>query len=152
MKHFLNHIIIPVKTAVCLTFSASVCILMGMAWLKGWETVPVSLLFSLMLTSLAAGILQIAAFTEIFIKRMAYSWRMTLFAVLFLAVLTAIAVGFQWFPAEQKGSWLIFLGIFLTIFVITSAGFELYFRITGKKYDGLLGQYHKSKEKRPSGS
>ena len=41
-----------------------------------------------------------------------------------------------------------FIIIFIVIFIIMTIGFEVYFRIVGKKYDGLLGQYKKEREKK----
>lgn len=74
---------------------------------------------------------------------MAYPARLLGFAIIFLAVLSVFAWKGQWFPAEEFESWLVFSGIFLVIFVIMTAGYEIYFRITGKKYDGLLGKRQK---------
>ena len=57
-------------------------------------------------------------------------------------------MGFRWFPTGNMLSWLIFLGIFFAIFVVMTLGFEIYFQIQGKKYDGLLGQYRKQQGQR----
>ena len=38
-----------------------------------------------------------------------------------------------------------FLGLFFLIFLVMSIGFEFYFQMTGKKYNGLIGQYRKAK-------
>lgn len=35
--------------------------------------------------------------------------------------------------------------IFLAVLLTMTLGFELYYRISGKKYDGLLGQYRASR-------
>jgi len=69
----------------------------------------------------------------------------TEFCALFLPLLAYIAWVFQWFPMKAE-SWMIFIGIFLVIFAAMTAGFEMYYRITGRKYDGLLGQYRREKE------
>ena len=53
---------------------------------------------------------------------------------------------FNWFPKENIGSWITFMIIFIAIFIVMTIGFEIYFRIAGKKYDGLLGQYKKERE------
>ena len=50
------------------------------------------------------------------------------------------------FPADQAGAWVLFIVIFFLIFLVMTVGFDLYFRVTGRKYDGLLGQYRKEKE------
>ncbi len=145
MKRFLK-VVLPMKTAVCYCFCATVCLYMAAAYCMGWESISLKMLFSLLLLCAAGGVLQVLAFTELAIKRLAYSWRMVVFAVPFFAVLTAIALGFGWFPPEKKGAWGLFTVIFLTIFLVMCAGFEVYFRLSGKKYDGLLGQYRKRRE------
>ena len=60
-------------------------------------------------------------------------------------VLSAIAAGFGWLPAAQPGAWALFFLIFLAVLLTMTLGFELYYRISGKKYDGLLGQYRASR-------
>ena len=93
----------------------------------------------------AGGVLQIVAFTELVIKRLRYTLRLFVFAVPYLAVLSAIAAGFGWLPAAQPGAWALFSLIFLAVLLTMTLGFELYYRISGKKYDGLLGQYRASR-------
>lgn len=139
-------IVMAVKTAVCYCFCGSVCLYMAAAFLLGWEETSLSMLFSLLLVCAAAGLLQVLAFTELVIKGLAYGWRMILFAAPFFAVLTAVALGFHWFPPEVLEAWITFAAIALAIFVAVSAGFELYFSLSGKKYAGLLGQYRKRRE------
>jgi len=90
-------------------------------------------------------VLQIVAFTELVIKRLRYTLRLFVFAVPYLAVLSAIAAGFGWLPAAQPGAWALFFLIFLAVLLTMTLGFELYYRISGKKYDGLLGQYRASR-------
>ena len=138
--------VLAVKTAVCCCFCASVCVYMAVGFCLGWESLSIAMVFSLLLVCAAAGILQVLAFTELVIRRLSYGWRMVLFAVPFFALLTAIALGFHWFPPEMGGAWVTFSAIFLAIFVVVSLGFELWFRLSGKKYDGLLGQYRKKRE------
>lgn len=122
---------------------------MAVGFCLGWESLPISVVFSLLLVCVAAAILQVLAFTGLVIRRLAYGWRMVLFAVPFFALLTAIALAFRWFPPEKGGAWVTFAAIFLAIFVAVSLGFELWFRLSGKKYDGLLGQYRKKREQSP---
>lgn len=47
----------------------------------------------------------------------------------------------------ESGSWLVFLGIFLAVFLVMTLGFELWFRAAGRRYDGILGQYRREREK-----
>ena len=142
MNKFLKGIL-EWKTYVCMMFTGSVIIFWLAAYFQGWEGIPLASLAQLFLLSVIGSLLQGIMFTEWVFKTMAYLARLLGFAVIFLAVLSVFAWKGQWFPAEAFGSWLVFMGIFLVIFVIMTAGYEIYFRITGKKYDGLLGERQK---------
>ena len=72
-----------------------------------------------MFYSLAGGVLQIVAFTELVIKRLRYTLRLFVFAVPYLAVLSAIAAGFGWLPAAQPGTWALFFLIFLAVLMVS---------------------------------
>lgn len=147
MKRFLD-IVMPMKTAACYCYCGTLCYYMAVAFFLGWEGISLSMLFSLLLVCVAAGGLQVLAFTDLVIKKLAYGWRLVVFVVPFFTVLTAIALGFGWFPSQEAGAWGLFALIFLSIFLIACVGFEIYFRLSGKKYDGLLGQYRKAKKDR----
>lgn len=144
MKKFFD-IVMPVKTAACYIFTATMCVYAVLDLVFGWGGLPDNYLFSFLLLSLAGGVLQIVAFTELVIKRLRYTLRLFVFAVPYLAVLSAIAAGFGWLPAAQPGAWALFFLIFLAVLLTMTLGFELYYRISGKKYDGLLGQYRASR-------
>lgn len=132
---------------VCFMYTGCVLIYGAAAFATGEENIQLEILFEIFLISLVGTLLQGIAFDEEWlIRRMAYTGRLILFAGMFLPVLTGIALLFQWFPADRMVSWGIFLGIFLAIFLGTTAAFEVAFRIAGKKYDGLLGQYHRQKK------
>ena len=47
---------------------------------------------------------------------MRYTRRLLLFGVMYVPLLTVIAVAFGWFPASRPGAWLLFLGIALAVF------------------------------------
>ena len=70
-----------------------------------------------------------------------------LFAALFLPVMVLMAVFMRWFPLENPGAWLLFIGLFVAVFAVMTLGFEVYFRIVGRRYDGLLGQYRLQRER-----
>ena len=144
MKKFFD-IVMPVKTAACYIFTATMCVYAVLDLVFGWGGLPDNYLFAFLLLSLAGGVLQIVAFTELVIKRLRYTLRLFVFAVPYLAVLSAIAAGFGWLPAAQPGAWALFFLIFLAVLLTMTLGFELYYRISGKKYDGLLGQYRASR-------
>ena len=98
MKKFFD-IVMPVKTAACYIFTATMCVYAVLDLVFGWGGLPDNYLFSFLLLSLAGGVLQIVAFTELVIKRLRYTLRLFVFAVPYLAVLSAIAAGFGWLPA-----------------------------------------------------
>ena len=103
MKKFFD-IVMPVKTAACYIFTATMCVYAVLDLVFGWGGLPDNYLFSFLLLSLAGGVLQIVAFTELVIKRLRYTLRLFVFAVPYLAVLSAIAAGFGWLPAAQPGA------------------------------------------------
>ena len=48
----------------------------------------------------------------------------------------------------RSGAWVTFFGMFFLTFIGMTIGFDIYFRITGRKYDGMIGQYRKQKEEK----
>lgn len=142
MKKFLKGVL-TWKTYACMMFTGSVAVFLAVAYLLGWDGIPLGVLLQLLLLSVIGSLLQGIMFTEWIIKSMAYPARLLLFAVIFLAVLSAFAWKGQWFPAGKFGNWLVFAGIFFAAFAVMTAGYEIYFRLAGKKYDGLLGERQK---------
>ncbi len=134
------------KTWAGLLFTGTMVLYLVICQVLGEKMAPVSTLWSLLLVSAVGTLLQCLCFTELVIRRMRYTARLMLFCLLFLPVLAAIAWAFRWFPREV-GRWLTFLGIFLVVFVVMTLGFELRFWADGKKFDGLLGQYRREREK-----
>ena len=144
MKKFFQ-VGVAIKELTALCYTATMCIYMIFLWMFEQETVQLSTLFSLLLVCIAAGTMQVAAFSDLLFKKLAYGWRMVVFAVPFFAVLTAFAVGFGWFPTENAGAWLTFIVIFVVIFVTITAGIELYYRLSGRKWDDRLDWYRRRK-------
>ena len=142
MKRFLEGVL-AWKTYACMMFTGSVMVYWAVAYFLGWEGIPLGSLLQLLLLSVAGSLLQGIMFTEWLIKSMAYPVRQLIFAVIFLAVLSVFAWKGKWFPAGEFGNWLVFAGIFLVVFAAMTAGYEIYFRLAGKKYDGLLGERQK---------
>ena len=91
--------------------------------------------------------MQVVAFSNLLFKKLSYGWRMAVFAVPFFAVLTAFAVGFEWFPTENAGAWVSFAVVFIVILAAITAGIELYYRLSGRKWDDRLDWYRRRKEK-----
>ena len=131
MKKFFD-VVIAVKERAALNYTAAMCFYIFFLWLFKQEGASLPMLFSLLVVGVAAGLMQVVAFSDLVIKRLAYSWRMVLFFVVFGAVLTGFAVGFGWFPADQAGAWLMFGGAFVVIFAAIAAGIEIYYRASGR--------------------
>ena len=140
MKNFLEGVM-EWKSWAALTFSGAVVIYIVIALFLGQSEVPIHMIISLLLISSAGTFIQYLAFGPRIIKNMRYTLRMVVFVLPFLALLSATAYFFEWFPREASGYWFTFIGIFLVAFAGMTISFEVYFRATGKKYDGLLGQY-----------
>lgn len=146
MRKFIENVV-TWKSYACFMFTGCVCLYGVIALLFGKTTLEIGTLFQLLLLSALGTLIQGIAFEETWlIKNTKYTTRMIIFIIPFFAMLTFFAFFFKWFPMDRMISWGIFLGIFLAIFIIMTISFELVFRMTGKKYDGLLGQYKKRAE------
>lgn len=145
MKKFLQGVI-EWKIGASLMFTGSVILYIIINLIFGYKTVRISTIFSLLLVSAIGTLIQVTAFSEYILKNVRYSLRLVVFVIPFAIVITACAVLFRWFPAEISGGWIIFIAIFLLAFIGLTIGFEICYRLTGKKYDGLLGQYKKQTE------
>ena len=149
MKQFLKGVI-EWKTSTCYTFTAAVFIYLVFSLLYDNRQMSTSLLWTLFLVCAAASLIQAVCFSTWIFKKMRYTRRSMLFVLLFLPTLTIAAWKGAWFPMERAGAWVMFIGIFFLTFIVMTIGFDIYFRITGRKYDGLLGQYRKQKEDSPN--
>lgn len=145
MKKFMKFVV-EWKAAASLMFTASVMLFLVVCLFRGETVVRTSTVWSILVVSLLGTHIQLLCFTDLVIKKLRYTLRSLLFAVLFLALLAVAAWAFAWFPVGDAGQWLIFVGIFLAVFLVMTIGFEIYFAAAGKKYDGLLGQYRREKE------
>ena len=140
MKKFVQSLS-QVVVNLCISFT--VAVLIYAAFSRG--TLPQGMVWQLLLLSAAATLLQFVFFSGKAVKRLSYLWRMALFAALMLAVVSACAVGFGWFPVENAANWLVFVGVFLALFAAISLAFEVGFRLRRKVYDDALGRYKKGR-------
>lgn len=145
MKKFFEAVM-SIKERTALIYAAGMCFYMFFLFVFKQESAPLPILFSLLLVSVAASIMQLVAFSNLVIKKLAYGWRLVVFVVPFGAILTAFAVGCGWFPTDQIGAWVLFGASFVLIFVAITAGIELYYRLSGRKYDDRLDWYRRNKE------
>ena len=145
MKKFLRWLV-EFKTHACLTFTASVCILMLICWLGGWEeSVNISMLFWLLVASVCVSFLQWLFFASPALGKLRYTIRLLLFTVTLFPVLAAIAWFGGWVPRDQLGAWVLFAVIFLAITGLMTLMYEVIFRITGRRFDQRLEEYHREK-------
>lgn len=136
------------KTGVCLAFTGASVIYLIIAALMGERTVSILTLMGLLVVSVAGTAIQYLCFASPRTEGWRYSLRLGLFALLFFATAVGLRVGVPMDSGEYPSAWLIFFGLFLLAFVVMTAGFEVYYRIAGKKYDGLLGEYKRERGKR----
>ena len=134
------------KISACIAFTAASLVYMLIAFLLGKTTISIAILFSMLLLAAVGSSLQYLCFTQRIIHSLRYSLRLALFSVLFLPIVAAFAWAFDWLPKWDLGSWLTMLLIFIAVLIVMTVGFEIYFHLAGKHYDGLLGEYKRKKE------
>ena len=118
MKKFIRFIG-ELKSWGCLSFTGALCIYMFIDWLYGGEYIRYSLIIQLLAM---CGVITIFGVCEFF------AW------------------AFHWFPMDNLGAWVSFIVIFFVAFIVLCLGFEVYFRVLGKKYDQALGRHRKRPE------
>lgn len=150
MKKFLR-CVMEWKISACISFTASILIYMAIAFFMGEWTVSISVIFSLLILSAVGSFLQYLCFTDRILHCLRYSLRLLLFTALFLPVVAGCAWMFHWLPRESPYAWLTMLLIFLAVLIVMTVGFEIYFRLVGKRYDGLLGEYKRRHESDQAG-
>lgn len=148
MKKFLKGLV-EWKTSACLIFTAAILIYLLFCLFFNTHEVPTTMLWGLFWVSAAGSLIQAVCFSNWIIKKMRYTWRSVLFVALFLPLLSLAAWKLNWFPTERAGAWAVFIGVFFLIFIVMTVGFEIFFRLTGRKYDGLIGQYRKQRDEKP---
>ncbi len=144
MKKFAENVL-EWKSYACLMFTGSAIIYGAVALFLGQDSIPLTALASLLILSILGTMLQFLIFSDRFIKKMRYTLRVLIFTPLMFIVLAANAWFFGWFP-QDGGRWLTFAAIFVAVLAVMTIGFEIYYSVTGRKYDGLLGQYRKRRE------
>ena len=147
MKRFVQGIM-EWKASVCVLYTAAMFIYLVFCTVFHNEEISLTMLWTLFIVSVVATLIQGICFSNWIFKKLRYTWRSVLFVVLFLPTLTFFAWKAEWVPMEQAGAWAMFIGMFFLTFIIMTIGFDIYFRVTGRKYDGMLGQYRKEKEEK----
>ena len=145
MKNFLKGAV-EWKLSACAMFTAAMFIYLVFCLVYDNREVSTATLWGLFWASAAGSLIQAVCFTDWIIKKLRYTWRSLLFVLLFLPALSLVAWKTGWFPADQTWAWIMFVSIFFLIFLVMTVGFDIYFQVTGRKYDGLIGQYRRKKE------
>lgn len=143
MKKFLE-LVAELKTWGCLSFSGALFIYTFIDTFWGDGVIACATVYQILALCGVITLLQYVFFSGRVLKKPSYYVRMVLFCVPTFAVCAGFARVFGWFPMTNGGAWLMFTGIFFVIFAVFCVGFEIYFRIVGKKYDEALEKSHRS--------
>lgn len=146
MKKTLTYIL-EWKNIASLTFVGALLIYMVISLCLGATAVEFTVIFGLLFISIISSLLQMLAFTTLIFKRLRYSLRLMIFALCFFVALSAMLIALDVFPPNQIGAWITFSLIFIIIFAIITLGYEIYFRVTGRKYNSSLGNYKEKQKK-----
>jgi len=91
--------------------------------------------------SIIIAVISTFLFSEQFFYKMRFFWRINLFLLMIMIVVSLFALFFKWFPMNQPAVWLQFF-IFTFVFSLISIGLSLAkLKLEGKKYNKLLESY-----------
>lgn len=141
MKRLLK-VSVAIKSVAGLVFAGQVILYMIIGTIFGLSSMEFSFIWQAIALASITGILHYIAFAESVIRNMRYTLRCVVFLIPLYAVLAAFALVFQWFPPRVV-TWSIFTLIFLVVFGILTAAFEIYSKITGKKFNESLDAYNR---------
>ena len=94
MKKFFS-VVMRMKTAVCILFTAYLCVILAVGFACGLESIRLSYLFSMLLAAVLFAVLQWLCLSPDVFKSMRYSRRILLFAALGLPGLTGLNLLFH---------------------------------------------------------
>jgi len=135
-------IIAAIKTIAMFAFTGGIMLSVFASMLLGRDSISISSIWQIIFLSLIYGSLQLAAFSENTLGRMRTTGRMTLLGLSMLAILSAFALIFEWFPVQIPANWLIFAGLYVVVFFGAVLAFRIVFRLGGIKYNELLIAYN----------
>ena len=143
MKKFLS-IVGELKTWGCLSFTGALCVYTLINTVLGEAYIACAKVYQMLALCGIITLLQYVFFSGRVLKRPSYYVRMALFCLLIFGVCAGFAWAFRWFPVESLGAWGLFVVLFFVIFLVFCLGFEIYYRILGKRYDQALGRSQKA--------
>ena len=145
MKKFLQFVM-AIKTTACLAFTAEVMLITVASMIFGRGSIPISYIWQMIFLALTFSKLQYFVFSENTLGDMKTTGRMAVLEGAMLAVLSAFAFAFQWFPADSVINWLIFVVVYAVIFHIAAFALRVVFRLGGMKYNEMLNAYNARSE------
>lgn len=144
MKKFMEGIM-QWKTYACLMFTAVTVIYTLIQIFFGNKSIDPMIIISILIVSALGSLIQYVAFTEVVFKNIKYAVRLIIFMIPFFMLILGNALLFDWLPDGTNPGYLVtFAVIFIIVFIGMTIGFEIYYRITEKKYEGLIGQYRQN--------
>jgi len=91
--------------------------------------------------SIIIAVISTFLFSERFLYKMRFFWRINLLLLMVMIVVSLFAVIFKWFPMNQPVVWFQFF-ISTFVFSLISIGLSLFkLKLEGKKYNKLLESY-----------
>lgn len=149
MKQFMQNMM-QWKTYASLMFTGVTMVHTLIQLFFGNRSIDPMVIISILIVSALGALIQYVAFTDVVLKNVKYAIRLIIFAIPFFLLLLGAALLFNWIPGTMDTGYIIsFTVIFIIVFTGMTIGFEIYFRITEKKYEGLIGQYRKKNGKEP---
>lgn len=134
---------LPIETAKIFTIIMTVHITISLV--LGVEVISVNRNLQLLAISVLGGALMLTAFSDIFVKKISFIWRLVIFIVPFFIITMIFAIVFSWIDFDFY-RWLIFIGIFLVCFSLSLIIYFVECKIKGKKYTEKLIEYQNNKE------
>ena len=133
---------VVIKSVAGLVFAGQILLFVIVGTFFGLSTMDFLLIWQAVAIAAITGILHYIAFTESVIKKMRYTLRLLFFSIPLYTTFAIFAIVFNWFPPDVY-IWLLFTIAFLVIFGIFIAAFEIYTKITGRKYNESLNAYNR---------
>lgn len=137
MKRFAAYVL-SMKTNACYIFTAILFFYSIGDFFGKSDPLSGLRILEVMVLSMLCGVVQVLVFSDLLFKRMGYAGKTVLLGAVLLVLVTAFTLLCGWFPVDRASGWIGFLIIFLLAFVGLTVGFEIIFRITGRRYTSLL--------------
>ena len=122
-------------------FSIMMIVFFSMAFINGVEKISVCRIGQLLAIAILGGSLIIVAFSDIFLKKISYIFRICTFIVPFFFISLVFALSFSWISVENLINWIVFIAIFLFCFLSSIIIYLITVKIKGKEYTEKLIEY-----------